>query len=60
MTDTRYASRKFLIACAAFVAGLVFFSIGKIDAEQWLSQSAWVVGLYLAGNVADQAVTRET
>jgi uncharacterized membrane protein YiaA len=58
MTDTRYASRKFLLACAAFVAGLVFFSIGKIDAAQWLSQSAWVVGLYLAGNVADQAVTR--
>lgn len=58
MTDTRYASRKFLLACAAFLAGLVFFSIGKIDAAQWLSQSAWVLGLYLAGNVGDQAVTR--
>jgi hypothetical protein len=58
MTDNRYASRKFLLACAAFVAGLVFFAIGKIDAAQWLSQSAWVLGLYLAGNVGDQAVTK--
>lgn len=58
MTDTRYASRKFLLACAAWLAGVVFFSIGKIDAAQWLSQSAWVLGLYLAGNVADQAVTK--
>jgi uncharacterized membrane protein YiaA len=56
--DNRYASRKFLLACAAFVAGLVFFAIGKIDAAQWLSQSAWVLGLYLAGNVGDQAVTK--
>lgn len=58
MTETRYASRKFLLACAAWLAGVVFFSIGKIDAVQWLSQSAWVLGLYLAGNVADQAVTK--
>jgi hypothetical protein len=56
--DNRYASRKFLLACAAFVAGLVFFAMGKIDAAQWLSQSAWVLGLYLAGNVGDQAVTK--
>lgn len=58
MSDRRFVSRKFLLACAAWLAGVVFFSIGKIDAAQWLSQSAWVLGLYLAGNVADQAVTK--
>lgn len=58
MTETRYASRKFLLACAAWLAGVVFFSIGKIDAAQWLSQSAWVLGLYMAGNVGDSAVTK--
>lgn len=54
----RYASRKFLLACAGWAAGVAFFAIGKLDAEQWLSQSAWVLGLYLAANVGDQAVTK--
>lgn len=58
MTDTRYASRKFLLACAGWLAGIVFFAIGKLDAAQWLTQSAWVLGLYLAANVGDQAVTK--
>lgn len=56
--DKRYASRKFLLACVAFASGLVFFALGKLDAAQWLSQSAWVLGLYMAGNVGDQAVTK--
>ena len=58
MTDTRYASRKFILACVAFAAGVGFFIAGKIDAVQWLSQSAWVLGLYMAGNVGDSAVTK--
>lgn len=58
MTDTRYNSRKFLLACAGWLAGIVFFAIGKLDAAQWLTQSAWVLGLYLAANVGDQAVTK--
>lgn len=58
MADKRYASRKFILACAAFLAGLVFFAIGKIDAAQWLSQVAWVLGLYMAGNVGDTAAAK--
>jgi hypothetical protein len=45
MTDRRFLSRK-------------FFALGKLDAAQWLSQSAWVLGLYMAGNVGDSAVTK--
>jgi hypothetical protein len=56
--DKRYASRKFLLACAAFGAGLLFFAMGKLDAAQWLSQSAWVLGLYMAGNVGDTAAEK--
>lgn len=58
MTDARYSSRKFLLACAGWLAGIVFFAVGKLDAAQWLAQSAWVLGLYLAANVGDQAVTK--
>ena len=58
MSDSRYASRKFLLACAGLTAGIVFFALGKLDAAQWLSQSAWVLGLYMAGNVGDSAVPK--
>ena len=58
MTTTRYASRKFVLAAAAFLAGVVFFALGKLDAAQWMSQSALALGLYLTANVSDQAVTR--
>jgi|SwirhirootsSR3_FD_contig_31_27624197_length_529_multi_2_in_0_out_0_1 hypothetical protein len=60
MSDTRFASRKFILACVAFLAGLGLFIAGKIDAAQWLSQSALVLGLYIAGNVTDAAVTHVT
>lgn len=56
--SARYASRKFLLACAGLIAGIVFFALGKLDAAQWLSQSAWVLGLYMAGNVGDSAVKK--
>ena len=58
MSDTRFYSRKFLLACVGWIAGVVFFAVGKLDAAQWMSQSAWVLGLYLASNVSDQAVTK--
>lgn len=56
--NSRYHSRKFLLASAGWAAGVVFFALGKLDAAQWMSQSAWVLGLYLAANVGDQAVTK--
>lgn len=59
MKDSRYASRKFILACAGWVAGAVFFAVGKLDAAQWMSQSAWVLGLYLAANVGDQAAAKK-
>lgn len=59
MADSRYASRKFILASVVFVAGIVFFALGKIDAAQWLSQSAWVLGLYMAGNVGDTAAMKK-
>lgn len=58
MSDRRFASRKFLLACAGLITGIVFFALGKLDAAQWLSQSAWVLGLCMAGNVGDSAVTK--
>lgn len=58
MTDRRYLSRKFALAAAGFVAGVAFFGFGFMTADQWISWSTWLTGMYLAGNVADQAVTK--
>ena len=58
MTDKRFASRKFLLASAAFVGGVVFFALGMLTAAEWSDFTRWVLALYLAGNVGDQAVTK--
>ena len=58
MSASRYASRKFVLAAAGFVAGVVFFALKWMTADQWIGWTTWLTGLYLAGNVADQAVTK--
>lgn len=55
--DTRYASRKFILASAAFVVAVPLLAFDLITSEQWVSFTTWIVGLYLAANVGDQAVT---
>jgi len=66
--DTRYASRKFILAWASLVvlwAGFLVLSAVRqfwpdcysITPEQLLDFHKWIVGLYLAANVGDQAVT---
>lgn len=56
MNDSRYASRKFILACAAFLAALALFIAGRMNADQWIGVTTWLVGLYLTGNVAHSAL----
>lgn len=58
MSASRYASRKFVLASAGFAAGVVFFALKWMTADQWIGWNTWLTGMYLAGNVADQAVTK--
>lgn len=51
--DKRYMSRKFQVAVAAMLAGIVFFGIKWMNAGEWIGYMQWVVGLYMAGNVGD-------
>lgn len=57
--DRRYMSRKFWLAAAGWLAGVAFFTFGKMTADQWLTQSAFVLGLYLAANIGDQAMAKK-
>lgn len=57
-SDDKFASRKFVLACAAFVAGVVLLAAKLIDSAQWTSYTTWVLGLYYGANVADTYVDR--
>lgn len=56
--DTRYASRKFILACAAFVVTLVLLCLGKMGIDLYAETLRWILALYFTGNVAMAAVTK--
>lgn len=60
----RYASRKFILACAVWLAGTFVYIVGphlfmspQMVTDQWITFSQWILGLYLAGNVGDTFAT---
>lgn len=55
--DSRFASRKFLLAMLAMVLAAVWLGLGLIDSEQWVDATKWVVGLYFAGNIGATIAT---
>lgn len=58
MNDSRFASRKFILAAFLVLAALGLL-IGKvIDSATWASTSTWVLGLYFTGNVGAAAVQK--
>ena len=56
--DSRYASRKFLLAASLLIAAIALLVAGLIDAATWERFSTWVLGLYITGNVTTHAVVR--
>jgi len=57
MTDSKWASRKFALACAAFVAAIPLLCAGLITSDQWISFNTWLVGLYFVANVSQKVGT---
>lgn len=55
-TDSRYASRKFLLALLVLITGGAFRVLGYIDAAVWVDLTKWTLGLYFVGNVGTWAV----
>ena len=56
--DTRYASRKFILACATVLLTALARGLGWIDGAQFVALLQWTLGLYMAGNVGDTAAER--
>ncbi|WP_296280588.1 hypothetical protein [Pseudoxanthomonas sp.] len=59
MTDTRYASRKFMLAAFLQLAALGLLIAGLIDAPVWKDFSVTVLMLYMAGNVGAAFVEKK-
>jgi len=58
MADTRYASRKFILAAFVLLAALGLLISNVIDPATWASVSTWVLGLYFTGNVGAAFVAK--
>lgn len=58
MDDTRYASRKFILTCAALLVTWTAFPLDMVTAEQAMESTRWILGLYFAGNVGDSLVSK--
>jgi hypothetical protein len=51
---------KFKITVAAFLTALGLLLANRIDADQWVSFTTWLLGLYFAANVGDSVVTKKS
>ena len=51
VSERRYSSRKFLMACSIIVAGHIALGLAAINSAEWLDLMKWTAGLYFAGNV---------
>lgn len=58
MTETRYASRKFILAGFVLAASLGLLIGEVIDPATWASVSTWVLGLHFTGNVGAAFVAK--
>lgn len=56
--DTRFASRKFILAAFLLLAALGLLIAGFIDQDTWQGFCTWVLGLYVTGNVGSYFVSR--
>ena len=51
---------KFKITVVAFLTALGLLLANRIDADQWVSFTTWLLGLYFAANVGDSVVTKKS
>lgn len=58
MKDTRYRSRKFILAAfASIISSIALFSI-DFSGTTWVSAQSIILGLYGASNVGNKRMTK--
>lgn len=58
--NTWFLHSKFKITVAAFLTALGLLLANRIDADQWVSFTTWLLGLYFAANIGDSVVTKKS
>jgi hypothetical protein len=59
MTESRFASRKFLLALLAFLTFTGLLLAGKLDQGAYLTLAMFALGGYLGANVIQKATAKE-
>lgn len=54
----RFTSRKFILAAVTLLVASVLLLLGDIGATIWRDVVLGTVGVYIAGNVAQKALTK--
>lgn len=58
MTESRFASRKFLLALLAFLTFTGLLIAGKLDQGAYLTLAMFALGGYLGANVIQKATAK--
>lgn len=58
MSESKYLSRKFIVAVAAFLIFTGLLLTGKIDQGAYVTLAMFALGGYLAANVAQKATEK--
>lgn len=51
-SDSKYASRKFIMSMLMLIVTTALLVLGYLDDSVWASTVVWLTGLYMAGNAA--------
>jgi hypothetical protein len=65
--QNKFASRKFSLTCVVWAVGTIGWAYGYLayggalimTTEEWIKFSTWIIGLYMTGNVADKAFSKD-
>lgn len=55
MEDSKFSSRKFILAVVASLSPIALLVTGHIHPAEYVEITKWVIGLYIAGNVAEKS-----
>lgn len=58
MSESKYLSRKFILASVAFVVFTGLLLTGKLDQGAYVTLAMFVLGGYLTANVAQKATEK--
>lgn len=57
-SDSKYSSRKFILASVGLVSSVVLVSVGIMPPDTWVTATGMILGFYFAANVSQKAAVK--